>query len=117
MSYNPTPDPALTYHKVSTASTNADVIKNTPGSVSGWYIYNSNASSRKVVLHNTATTPTAGAGVFMSMVIPPTSGANVSFPFGINFSAGIGITTVNGNPDADATAVGLNDLIINIFYR
>jgi hypothetical protein len=106
-----------TYHLVSAATTNATNIKASAGQVFGWYIYNSNAAARKVVFHNSAAAPTAGASVFFAIVIPPSSGANVEFGNGIAFSAGIGITTVTDLTDAGATAVAANDLIINIFYK
>ena len=66
-----------------------------------------------------AGTPTAGSltGLLFTLVIPALSAANVSLPSGITFSAGIGITTVTGIADTDATAVILNDLNINIFYK
>jgi hypothetical protein len=102
---------------VSAASTNPISIKASAGKVTGWYIYNSNASARKVAFHNTAGTPTAGSAVYLSIVIPGLSAANVSFPDGIDFSTGIAITTVTGLPNSDASIVGLNDLIINIFYK
>ena len=105
------------YHLVSAATTNATNIKASAGQVYGWYIYNSNAAARKVVFHNTAGTPTAGASVFFSLVIPASSGANVEFTNGIAFSTGIAITTVTGLADSDAVAVAANDLIINIFYK
>jgi hypothetical protein len=105
------------YHLVSAASPNPVNIKASAGIVTGWYIYNSNASPRKVAFHNTAITPTAGSNVYYSLVIPGSSGANVSFPSGLNFSTGIAITTVTGLTDSDATAVGASDLIINIFYK
>jgi len=118
MSYSPTIDPSLTFHLVTAAGTNATIIKNTPGTVHGWYIYNSNSSARKINFHNSALTPTAGVtAVHSSLVIPPLSGANVPFPNGINFSAGIGITTVAGLADGETLPVALNDLIINIYYR
>ena len=102
---------------VSAASTNPISIKASAGKVTGWYIYNSNGSARKVAFHNTAGTPTAGANVYLSLVIPALSAANVSLPSGIAFSTGIAITTVTGLANSDATAVALNDLIINIFYK
>ena len=106
-----------TFHLVSAATTNATNVKASAGQVYGWYIYNSNAAARKVAFHNTAGTPTAGASVFMSLVIPPTSGANCELSNGIAFSTGIGVTTVTGLADTDATAVALNDLIINVYYK
>jgi hypothetical protein len=106
-----------TYHLVSGASTNATNIKASAGVVTGWYIYNSNASARKVAFHNTSGTPTAGSSVFFSLVIPALSAANVSLPTGIAFSTGIGITTTTGLADSDSTGVASNDLVINIFYK
>lgn len=106
-----------TFHLVSAATTNATNIKASAGQVYGWYIYNSNAAARKVAFHNSASSPTAGASIFFTLVIPPNGGTNVSFGSGIPFSSGIGITTVTGLADSDATAVALNDLIINIFYK
>ena len=105
------------YHLVSAASTNATVIKASPGTVNGWFVYNSNTAARKLVFHNTTSTPTAGSSVFFAIVIPGLAAANVSLPDGINFSTGIAITTVTGLADSDNTAVALNDLIINIFYK
>lgn len=102
---------------VSAATTNPISIKASAGKVTGWYIYNSNASARKVAFHNTAGTPTAGSAVYLSIVIPGLAAANVSFPDGIDFSTGIAITTVTGLTNADNTAVALNDLIINIYYK
>ena len=105
-----------TYHLVSAATTNATNIKASAGQVYGWYIYNANAAMRKVAFHNSASAPTAGASIFLTLCIPPTSAANVEFTEGIPFSSGIGITTVTGMADSDATAVAANDLNINIFY-
>lgn len=106
-----------TFHLVSAATTNATNIKASAGKVTGWYIYNSNASARKVAFHNTAGTPTAGSSVVSAIVIPGLAAANVSFPDGIDFSTGIAITTVTELTDAGNTAVALNDLIINIYYK
>lgn len=105
------------FHLVAAASVNATNIKASPGQVCGWYIYNSNAAARKVVFHNTAGTPTAGAGVYFTINVPPLSGANAFSSHCIAFSTGIAITTVTGVADTDATAVGVNDLGINLFTK
>jgi hypothetical protein len=102
---------------VSAATTNPISIKASQGVVTGWYMYNSNANARKVAFHNTAGTPTAGSNVYLSIMIPGLAATNVSFPNGIAFSSGIAITTVTGLTNSDNTAVGLNDLIINVFYK
>lgn len=106
-----------TFHLVSAGTTNATNIKATPGKLFCWYIYNSNAAARKVAFHNTAGTPTAGASVFFSFVIPPLSGANACSSIGLQFSTGIGITTVTGVADNSSAAVGVDDLNINLFYK
>jgi hypothetical protein len=116
MAYNPITS-ASKFSLVSAASTNATNIKASAGTVNGWYIYNSNASARKIAFHNTAGTPTAGVAIYLSIVIPGLAAANVSFPDGITFGTGIAITTVTGLTEIDATAVALNDLIINIYYK
>lgn len=105
-----------TFHLVSAATTNATAVKASAGQLFGWYIYNSNSTARKVAFHNLASGATAGASIFFTMVIPPLSAANVMTETGIAFSTGISFTTVTGLTDADAVAVGLNDLIINLFY-
>jgi len=116
MAYTPV-SPSSYFDLVSSSGTNPTVIKASAGTVNGWYIYNSNGSARKVAFHNIATTPTAGSGVVMALVIPPLSAANVSLPDGITFTTGISITTVTGLAEADATGVATNDLVINIFYK
>jgi hypothetical protein len=104
-------------HLVSAATTNATNVKASAGQLYGWFIYNSNAAARKVAFHNTAGTPTAGASVLFSIVIPPTSAANVEFTNGLAFSTGIAFTTVTDLTDAGTTAVAASDLIINLFYK
>ena len=105
-----------TYHLVSAATTNLTNIKASAGQLYGWYIYNSNAAARKVAFHNVSGTPTAGASIYFTLVIPATSGANVFLPHGIPFSIGIAISTVTGLADTDTAAVAANDLIINLWY-
>lgn len=107
-----------TFHLVSAATTNATCIKSTPGQVFGWYIYNSNASARKVNFYESGKVPNVGVSPLkFSLVIPASSGANVFSDIGIQFSQGISISTVTELTDAGTTAVALNDLIINIFYK
>jgi hypothetical protein len=114
----PTTSGGLTvYHLVSGASTNATVVKNGGGQLYGWYIYNSNAAARKVAFHDASSTPTAGASVAWSIVLPPGAAANVFTEAGIPFATGISITTVTGLADNDGTGVGASDLIINLFYK
>jgi len=62
-------------------------------------------------------TPTAGSGVIFALVIPANSGANVFNAIGIPFATGIAITTVTEIADAGTTAVAVDDLNINIWYK
>lgn len=105
------------YHLMSAASTNATNIKASAGNLHGWYIRNNATTDRKLVFHNSASTPTAGASVFFTLSIPAGSAANVFSAIGIPFSSGIGITTVTDAADNGTTAVSLNDLNINLFYK
>jgi hypothetical protein len=103
-------------HLVSAATTNATVVKASQGRLLGWTITNTNAAARKVAFHNLATTPTAGAAVFMAVMVPPNGIAQVALEGGIGFSAGIGITTVTEAADTGVTAVGQGDLVIGLFF-
>ena len=103
-------------HLVSAATTNATVVKGSAGRVLGWFFVNTNAAIRYVKLHNQTTTPTAGTGVVRTIGIPANGVASFTLEGGIAFSTGIALTTVTGAADADNTAVGLNDIIGDIFF-
>jgi hypothetical protein len=114
----------LVFHLVSASGTNVTLVKVSPTApvingvrLYGWYIYNSNASARKVAFHDQAVTPTAGASVLFSIVIPGASAANVGFTDAIEFANGLGISTTTGFNDNDVAGVAASDLIINLFYK
>jgi hypothetical protein len=103
-------------HIVSAASTNAANIKAGTARIYGWSLSNTNAAFRYVKLHNVLGTPTAGVNVTMTIAIPPNGMAHHSQEGGIFFNTGLGITMVTGAADSDATAVGLNDIVGDLFY-
>jgi hypothetical protein len=103
-------------HVVSAATTNPTIVKATAGRVLGWSLGNPSAGWRYVKLHNSATIPTAGAGVVQTIAIPPGGLAQCDLAAGLGFSAGIGLTIVTGAADADATAVAANDVVGDIFF-
>lgn len=107
------------YHLCSAASTNLTVVKGSAGQLYGWYIKNNHASAgKKLCFHNSSSTPTAGAGIYFTIDLLAGAAANVFTEIGIPFSSGIGISTVvGGGADTDTTAVALNDLNINLFYK
>jgi hypothetical protein len=103
-------------HLIAAGTTNATVVKGSPGRVLGWSLANTNAAWRYVKLHNQTTTPTAGSGVVRTIAIPPNGVTNFSMEGGIAFSTGIALTTVTGSADADNTAVGAGDVIGELFF-
>lgn len=104
-------------HLVAAASTNATNVKASAGRVAGWSFSNLTASWRYVKLHNTAGAPTAGAGVVMTIAIPPNGVAVMPLGGGsIAFATGIAFTTVTGAADTDAVAVAANDIIGDLFF-
>ena len=114
----------LTFHLVSANGTNATLIRAAAVSpdqegvrLYGWFIYNANASARKVAFHDVSGTPTAGEAVKFSLVIPGNSAANVNFTDAMKFSAGLAITTTTGIADSDSAGVAANDLDINLWYK
>jgi hypothetical protein len=103
-------------HLVSAATTNATIVKASAGRLVGWAFSNTNAAWRYVKLHNQATAPTAGSGVVQTIAIPPNGRAELHITGGVGFATGIGLTTVTGAADSDATAVGLNDIVGDLFF-
>lgn len=106
---------ASTHHIVSAATTNVAQIKATAGRVVGWCLSNTTASWRYVKLHNVASA-TAGAAVQQTIGIPPNDKAVCSMPPGIAFTTAISRSIVTGSADADATAVGVGDVVGDIFF-
>lgn len=111
---------ASIYEVVSAASTNTANIKASAGQIYGLLIFNLAAGIRYVKFHNTAGTPTAGSGVVLAVQVPANSagsGVVISFPFGIAFSTGIGISMVTGIANSDSAAVGASELLVNVLYN
>lgn len=116
------------YHLVAAASNNLTVVKASAGQLYGWSIVNTAIVPYKVCFHNSASSPTAGASIFFTLVIPANGtvnlggGSNGDHSMGIAFSTGIAISTVKCSAVADmadsATTVAVaNELNINLFYK
>jgi hypothetical protein len=108
------------YKLISVASTNANVVKASPGNLYSIIAIGVTSTVRYLKLYNKATMPTLTADVpIMTIPIPAnTQGAGVCLPFsmGVNFSNGISIA-ITGNPsDNDATAIGAGDVIVNLTH-
>lgn len=103
-------------HIISAASTNATNAKASAGRVVGWSFVNTTASLQYVKLHNTAGTPTAGAGVVQTIAIPANGVNQYEIPGGIGYATGIAYTIVTGSADADATATTAGAVVGDLFY-
>lgn len=108
---------ASAQHLIAAATTNPTIVKAAAGKVLGWALYNTTAAWVYVKLHNQATAPTAGTGVVRTIGIPP-NGATEFFSEGgaFTFATGIGLTTVTGAADADATAVTANAIVGELVF-
>lgn len=106
---------------ISTASTNGGVSKASPGAIHVITATNTSASPRYLKLYNKATGPTVGtdAPLCPPILIPGNTaggGIVISFPHGVNFSTGIAYAITGGIADTDATAIGLNEVAVGIYY-
>jgi hypothetical protein len=73
-----------------------------------------------VKLYDTSTVPTAGAGTPVKVLgIPPNQSRAQAFDSNCLelFKTGIGMTITGGPADNDTTAVGLNQVIVNIGWK
>lgn len=111
---------ATAYHLVSAATTNATSVKASAGQVYSVQCFNTNASPRYLKFFNKASAPVLGTDTPVKTIMMPGNstgaGAVVQFPVGVAFSTGIAFAIVGGIADNDATAVGLNDCVINFDY-
>lgn len=106
---------ATIHHIVSAATTNVAQIKATAGRVIGYCFSNTTASWQYVKFHNVASA-TAGAGVVMTVGIPPNGKAECNIPHGIGFATAISRSIVTGPADTDSTATTANAVVGDIFY-
>lgn len=108
---------ASTSHLISAATTNTGNVKASAGRLLGWSSVNTTGVFQYVKLHNTAGTPTAGAGVVQTIAIPP-NGVNNCPPTlpGIAFTTGIGRSIVTGSADTDATATTAGSVVLDLFF-
>jgi hypothetical protein len=106
-----------TFRRISTADTNAAVVKTSPGVVYGIVVNNINAAARYLKLYNIDEAPTVGTTVPL-VVIPlaATSAVHLSIPSGIYFDEGIGIGMVTGIADNSTAAVAANEHIVTLLY-
>jgi hypothetical protein len=105
------------YHVVAAASANAANIKASAGVVYGIDIFNNAAYPIYVKLHNTSGAPTPGSGVVRAFGVQAGVHYSKTFPLGLAFTTGIGISIVTGITDASAAAVAANDCVVDVEYK
>lgn len=101
-----TPATGTSYSALTTASTNAAVVKASAGSLYELAISNPTATPAYVKFYNKASAPTVGTDVPV-LVIPAAANSAVSFPFGAigkRFATGIAIATTGAIGDSDTTS-------------
>lgn len=119
--YNPRPitgDGLDKFSLLSAATTNSNNVKATSGKLFGWRLYNNTASAKFVKIYNKATAPIVGTDTpFLRIPVGANGHSEYFAERGIEFSLGIGIGITGAIGDADVTAVAINDVTVNLFYK
>lgn len=102
--------------EITDASTNTTAVKATSGQVYGWAIFNTTTSLRYVKLYNQVAAPNPAVDTPLIRIMVPPSGGTNWVASGLPFTTGIAYLIVQGAADTDATAVGVNDILLNLFY-
>lgn len=102
---------------LSAATTNATVVKATPGRVYGLQLSNTATAYRYFKFYNIATAPVVGTTPVIAIVgVPPGGRASLSSVQGMYFSAGIAYSIVTGAADADTTATAAGEVAGSVSY-
>ncbi len=109
--------PVSHLHIVTAASANATSVKASAGKLRGVWVDNTSDYWIYVKFHDTASTPTPGTGVVLTVGVPGYATLTRELPGAKLFTSGIGLTVVKGNADANTTAVASADATIEVFYE
>jgi len=109
---------ATPFHLVSAGSANNTNIKASAGSLYGYSISNTTASTTEFVkFFNKATAPVAGTDTpIWTVQIAGSTTVTAYFSTPIACSLGLGLATVTGAADNNSTGVSAGDLVINAIY-
>ncbi len=105
-------------HKaISAASTNATSVKTTSGTLASIIATNLAATTRFLKVYNKTSAPTVGTDVPV-WVFPLAAGQtlNIQSGIGLRLSAGIAYAITAGLADSDTTAIGANEVVVNLSY-
>ena len=106
----------------SAASTNATLVKNSPGIVFNLIVHNTHAgggsgSSIALRFYNKSTAPVVGTDVpFIVIHVPSNSSKELNFTSGITFNAGIAYSITGGDSLLDSTPISADGVQLYIGY-
>jgi hypothetical protein len=107
------PAPNTVHALLATASTNATVVKSSPGRVYRISVYNTTSTILFVKFHNVITTPTAGTTtVFFPVPCQAGTWTHLLSTNGMEFTTGIAYTTVTTLAASGSTGVTAESLVI-----
>jgi hypothetical protein len=110
----------IPYKLISLATTNANVVKASPGNLRSIIAIGLSSTVRYLKLYNKATIPLVGVDIpVMTIPIPAnTQGAGIAIPFaiGVKFNLGISLAITATALDNGNTPVAAGDVIINLTY-
>ena len=112
---------ALPFRLISAASTNATSVKSSAGTITTIAAVSMNETTVSYLkIYDKATAPTVGTDVPVLTIPVPThtqgAGIVIPIPNGVTFSNGIAIAVTGGVADSDTTAVGADEVVINLTY-
>jgi hypothetical protein len=105
------------YSLISAATTNATSVKGAAGQVYTYHLYNTTSAAKFVRFFDKATAPTVGTDVPIIRFMVPALGGVVVHTNGQQFSTGIAFDITGALGDADATAVAVGDVFVNLGYK
>jgi hypothetical protein len=106
------------FRVVAAATTNANLVKGSAGSVNGLILTNGAGTSRYFRFFDLAVAPTPGTSTPLFTIILPASVAPLvmNFDIGIPFQNGISFDITGGVSDTDTTAISANDVHGSIIF-
>jgi hypothetical protein len=108
------------YSIITSASTNAVLIKSGVGQFFGYAFFNNTATPRYAKIYDVSITPAATDTPKFRVIIPGASagsGANLEIVNGAAFNLGIGLRVTTCVADNDTGATTQNDVVANVFYK
>jgi len=106
------------HHKKSTADTNLTVVKASAGQIGTAHIYNNTAAIKFIKFYTKATAPNLATDTPVEVYpLAPNSMTRLSFnDIGDTFATGISYAITGGIANNDTTAIGADEVIVNIHY-